>query len=227
MTQKKKILTRLLLVLTFVIILGLILTPVWWKSASQSDFLLWYPYFGNALYLIVHYLVYVLIAVNILIVVFVNFDKIRRLDINARSFYIFSFIILITQFVYCKFYPEFYPAVMMPLFDGGQYSSTVKNTRAEIIVVDLNQKEYRVNTKDLLDDFVGSRPHKDKVSLTFLNPKEADKSYRDWLKLKLTKLLNVKNIKSIDIIKIDQTYSFHKKMHLEKEVRTKTQTILF
>ena len=84
-----------------------------------------------------------------------------------------------------------------------------------------------MNTKDLLDDFVGSRPHKDKVSLAFLNPAKPNKTYRDWLKLKLTKLLNVKNIKSIDIIKIEQTYSFDKKMHLEKQVRTKTQTILF
>lgn len=215
------------MIIPFLFILGYTFVPAWWKNGSRVDFNDWYPGFGNIIFYVVHYGFYLFIIGSLTLALIINWQRIKRRELNLKVFYVFVFVGLIIQFIYCKYNPEFYPAVMMPLFDGGTYNSIVVNPHAELIVYEDSTRTFRIRTKELLDDFVGSRPHKDKVSLRFLSLEKPDDTYKKWLKEKLIKILPIRHVLYVDVLKVESTYRYSNKLHLIKEESTKIQTIYF
>lgn len=195
-----------------------LIIPEWMKQAEISDFQTWYPRIGKLLFFFLHYLMYVLSILSMVILLRVGYInlEIRR----KKIFYGGALLLLSLQYYYCYTHQEFYPAVMMPLFSFSKFDTDeISHTTSELAITTKNTS-LTIDTESMLKDIPLSI-RETMINNSFLEEidHEYDKTlFLNWLTDRLgSKLSFGDTIQTVAFYKVISTFSFNRKLTLIKQ----------
>lgn len=190
--------------------------PVWFIEGTSVSFSSWYPKFGYAIYIGIHYLFPLLILTLLLFLLFLIGKEILVEKKYKRNVYGLILIVLIGQFYICYEYEEFYPAVIMPRFTNGKnFEHLIKNIRGEVHIEYDQNKVAKLNVVELLSSFHGNHASKNFIAKRMLKNLPYVKN-TEWILAAASKAVKSRNIRELRFYKIEDIYQYEGMNGLKK-----------